>query len=130
MWCPCVTYRALYMLYMLCGLQVLAHVDAAGVPLEDAVSAVSRAGADTVAFLEGLLERLASGGERRRVKIAKVLGNLMLFHHPEGVEGVLQYRSKHGKLPLPLSISFATMHFWYSSQKNVASAPHPPCILP
>jgi len=92
---------------MLCGLQVLAHVDAAGVPLDDAVSAVSRAGADTVTFLEGLLERLASGGERRRVKIAKVLGDPVLLHDPEGV---LQYRSKHGKLPLPLSISFATVH--------------------
>jgi hypothetical protein len=92
---------------MLCGLQVLAHVDAVGVPLEEAVSAVSRAGADTVAFLEGLLERLASGGERRRVKIAKVLGNPMLFHDPEGV---LQYRSNHGKRPLPLSISYATVH--------------------
>ncbi len=85
---------------MLCGLQVLAHVDAAGVPVEEVVSAVSRAGADTVAFLEGLLERLASGGERRRVKIAKV-------HYPEGV---LQYRSNHGILPLPLSISFAAVH--------------------
>ena len=64
----------------LCLCQVIAHVDGSGVTLSDAVSAVSRAGADTVSFLEGLLERLSSGGERRRVKIAKVRAHPVSVH--------------------------------------------------
>ena len=53
-------------------MQVLQHASTVASSYPAAIDPLTVTGASTVTFLEGLLERLSSGGERRKVKIAKV----------------------------------------------------------
>ena len=54
-----------------------------------AVDPTTAVGHATVAYVEAMLERLSSGGERRKVKIAKVCIGAQRMHHT----GI--YRSRH-----------------------------------